>query len=78
MYNAIQHQAWGFGPGFTAAHFLQPHVRPFAGIDEALEALPPSLSSAAKEIRVIYGTVPAAILANLLAATAFIVAGRCR
>lgn len=77
MYNAIQHQARGFGPG-TAAHFLRPYERPFAGSKEATESLTPRLFGAAQEVCVIYGTAPAAVLANLLAAAAFVAAGSYR
>lgn len=78
MYPIVQHQGWGFGPSHPAALPTQHFSRPFAGVQEATYALTPSLFRAANELRAIYGTAPAAILANLFAVIAFAAAGNCR
>lgn len=78
MYNTNQYQAQSFGPGFSAGHSLQLNGRLFASIKEATESLTPRLFGAAQEVCLIYGTAPAAVLANLLAAAAFVAAGSYR
>lgn len=78
MYYPVHHQAWGFGPSHSSTPYNLHFARPFAGVEQATCALTPSLCRAANEMRLIYGTAPAAILANLLGAIAFAAAGTCR
>ncbi len=78
MYPPVQLLGGGFGPRLSTALPTLQLSRPFASVEQATCALTPSLFRAANELRLIYGTAPAAILANLLAVIAFAAAGTYR